>query len=191
VETHGPASIAAGQGLCQAFQEVATAQEQPTTLHPMDQAHLSQQAYDRLQEELGQRTGPIRLEIADRIEKARELGDLKENGDYHAAKDEQGLNESRVRQLEAMLKNAAIVEAADAGSVAPGTVVEIQIEGDDDAQEYLIGSIEERDERYEVLSPSSPLGQALIGKRVGDEAAYETPRKKMLAVKVISIRALD
>jgi transcription elongation factor GreA len=157
----------------------------------MNEPHLSQQAYDRLAEELDERSGPRRRMITERIERARELGDLKENADYHAAKDEQGLNEARVRQLEQMLRNAKIVEAADANAVAPGTVVAIEIDGDEEPTEYLIGSIEERDERYEVLSTSSPLGQALIGKAVGEEAAYETPRKKTLKVKVVSIRPVD
>jgi transcription elongation factor GreA len=90
-----------------------------------------------------------------------------------------------------MLRNAKIVEAGDANAVAPGTVVALEIDGDEEPTEYLIGSIEERDDRYEVLSTSSPLGQALIGKAVGDETAYETPRKKTLTVKVVSIRPVD
>ena len=106
-------------------------------------APLSPAAAERLREELAERSGPRRLMITDRIEKARELGDLKENADYHAAKDEQGLNEARIRQIEAILRDATIVEAASADVAMPGTVVEIRIAGMDDTTTYLLGSIEE------------------------------------------------
>ncbi len=142
----------------------------------MEQSHLSRPAHDRLQEELKHRSGPLRLEISDRIERARELGDLKENADYDAAKNEQGLNEARVRQLEQMLRDVVIVEASDADEVGPGTITTLLFDGDDDPQEYLIGSIEERSDTYEVLSTSSPLGEALVGKKVDDTASYETPK---------------
>src|SRR3954447_5558459 len=125
----------------------------------MEQSHLSRPAHDRLQEELKHRSGPLRLEISERIERARELGDLKENADYDAAKNEQGLNEARVRQLEQMLRDVVIVEGSDADVVGPGTIVSLLIEGDEEPQEYLIGSIEERNDRFEVLSTSSALGQ--------------------------------
>ena len=119
----------------------------------------------------------MRFEIAEKIERARELGDLKENADYDAAKNEQGLNEARVRQLEAMLRDVAIVESASGDVVEVGTIVEIRISGDDDTQSYLIGSIEERNDDYDVLSTSSPLGQVLIGRGVGDRATYEQSRR--------------
>ena len=157
----------------------------------MEPAHLSRHAHDRLQTELAHRTGPHRREISERIERARELGDISENADYDAAKNEQGLNEARVRQLEAMLRHAVIVEGGDADVVAPGTIIELAIEGDDEPQEYLIGSIEERHHTHDVLSTSSALGQALLGKRAGDTATYETPRGKTLTVEVIDIRPVD
>ena len=84
---------------------------------------LSPRAHERLTEELAERSGPTRRQISELIERARELGDLKENGDYHAAKNEQGLNEARVRQLEAMLKRAVVVESTTADRVEAGTVV--------------------------------------------------------------------
>src|SRR5262245_28582030 len=129
----------------------------------MAQSHLSRSALERLQAELAERSGPARREISERIERARELGDLKENADYDAAKNEQGLNEARIRQLEQMLRDVVIVEAGDAEVVGHGTIVTILIEGDDEPQEYLIGSIEERHETYEVLSTSSALGEVLLG----------------------------
>src|SRR3954447_5892162 len=125
----------------------------------MATSHLSQQAYDRLQEELAERSGPRRKEISAWIERAREHGDIKENADYDAAKNEQGHNEARVRQLESILRNAVIVDDAAGDVVAPGVVVEIKMDGDDETIEYLVGSIEERHETYDVLSVSSPLGQ--------------------------------
>jgi transcription elongation factor GreA len=155
------------------------------------QSHFSRPAHDRLQEELKQRSGPLRLEISERIERAREMGDIKENADYDAAKNEQGLNEARIRQLEQMLRDVVIVESSDADVVGPGTITTILIEGDDEPQEYLIGSIEERNDDFEVLSTSSALGQELLGKRAGDEAAYVTPRGKSLTVKVMDIRPAD
>ena len=106
--------------------------------------HLSQAAYDRLKAEHDELTTVGRVEIARKIEAARELGDLKENGDYHAAKDHQGQMEARIRQLAAMLENAQIVEGADGDVVEPGVVVELRYEGDDDAEPYFFGSVEER-----------------------------------------------
>ena len=164
--------------------------ESTGTLTAMEPVQLSPSAHERLVEELTQRSGPMRFEIAEKIERARELGDLKENADYDAAKNEQGLNEARVRQLEAMLRDAEIVASASGDVVEVGTIVEIRISGDDDTQSYLIGSIEERNDDYDVLSTSSPLGQALIGRGVGESTTYETPRKAQLGVEVVSIRPL-
>src|SRR5581483_9412737 len=124
---------------------------------------LSPQAHQRLSQELAERSGPTRRHISELIERARELGDLKENGDYHAAKNEQGLNEARIRQIEAMLKHAVVVEATTAERVETGTLVEVRMEGDDEPSTYLVGSIEERGTGYDVISPGSPLGQALLG----------------------------
>lgn len=154
----------------------------------MEPTQLSASAHARLREELEQRSGPLRREISERIERARELGDLRENADYDAAKNEQGLNEARVRQLEAMLRHAEIVEVEGADVVQAGVIVEILVQGDDETQSYLIGSIEERHETYDVLSTSAPLGQALAGRGVGETVSYETPRKKLLAVEIVSIR---
>jgi len=129
---------------------------------------LSREAHRRLSEELAERSGPTRRQISELIERARELGDLKENGDYHAAKNEQGLNEARIRQLDATLKAAVVVESTSADKVEAGTLVEVRMEGDDETSTYLIGSIEERGTGYDVISPGSPLGKALLGHAPGE-----------------------
>jgi transcription elongation factor GreA len=154
----------------------------------MAQTHqLSRTAYDRLQSEHEDLTTRGRIEIAKAIERARELGDLSENGDYHAAKDQQGHMEARIRTLESILENAEIVENPQEGVVSPGSVVTIRYDGDedDDAEVYLIGDIEERVD-LDVISPSSPLGAALIGKRPGDEVSYEAPGGSL---KVVVLKA--
>ncbi|HEX6312246.1 MAG TPA: transcription elongation factor GreA [Acidimicrobiia bacterium] len=153
----------------------------------MDQPHLSPQARTRLEEELEWRSGARRREISAWIERAREHGDIRENADYDAAKNEQGHNEARVRQLQQLLKNAIVVEGSEGDVVAPGTVVEVRIEGDDDTTSYLVGSIEERHESFEVLSTGSPLGQALLGQEPGAVVTYEGPRRAF-QVEVVSVR---
>ena len=143
----------------------------------MAQTHqLSRRAYERLQAEHDDLTTRGRIEIAQAIERAREMGDLSENGDYHAAKDQQGHMEGRIRALEAILENAEIVDDAVEGVVSPGSIVTIRYEGDDEdmAETYLVGHIEEKTE-HDVISPTSPLGAALMGKRAGEEIEYDAP----------------
>jgi len=149
--------------------------------------HLSRAAYDRLEAELTELTTKGRVEIARKIETARELGDLSENGDYHAAKEEQGKMEGRIRHLEALIKDAEIVEGGGTEAVQAGSIVEIRYDGDDESERYLIGSIEERHSEVEVMSPGSPLGKALLGHRVGDVVDYETPTGKVLKVEIVGL----
>ena len=156
----------------------------------MTEAHLSPQAYERLRQELEERSTTRRREISLWIERAREHGDISENADYDAAKNEQGHNEARIRHLEAMLKSAVVVESAEADVVAPGTVVEIRMDDDDETTQYLVGSIEERHDTYEVLSVSSPLGQALLGAGPGDVVSYDGPRRTF-QVEVVTVRPAD
>ena len=154
----------------------------------MAQTHqLSRTAFERLEAEHEDLVTRGRIEIAHAIERARELGDLSENGDYHAAKDQQGHMEARIRALEAILHNAEIVDDAVEGVVSPGSIVTILYEGDDEemAETYLIGHIEEKGQ-YDVISPTSPLGAALIGKTVGDEVEYDAPGG---VLKVVILRA--
>lgn len=139
-----------------------------------DQQELSPAAYERLKAELEELTGEGRIEIAKKIEAARALGDLSENGDYHAAKDQQGKMEARIRQLQGILQDAVVVEAdASSGAVTVGSVVEIRFEGDDDTETYLVGHIEERHDDYEVVSPGSPLGGSLMGNTAGTKTTYQ------------------
>ena len=149
---------------------------------------LSRAAYDRLRAEHDDLTTRGRIEVAEKIERARELGDLSENGDYHAAKDEQGHMEGRIRQLEHLLENAEIVEAATDGTVSPGTVVTFVYEGDDeaDAETYLLGHIEERAGHLDVVSPTAPLGAALLGAAPGDWVSYQAPNGE-LRVRVLKV----
>jgi transcription elongation factor GreA len=150
--------------------------------------HLSPAAYERLSAEYDDLTTRGRVEIARKIEAARELGDLSENGDYHAAKEEQGKMEGRIRQLASMLENAEIVDAdTGGGNVSHGSVVGIRYEGDDDVERYLIGSIEERHDDLDVISPSSPLGEALLGASRGDSVSFTAPTGAELTVEVVSV----
>ncbi|MGH9187389.1 MAG: GreA/GreB family elongation factor, partial [Acidimicrobiales bacterium] len=149
-----------------------------------DTHHPSRAAFDRLQTELHDLTTRGRVEIARKIEAARELGDLSENGDYHAAKEEQGKMEARVRHLEALLADAEIVEGG-ADVVQAGSVVTIRYDGDPETERYLIGSIEERHAELEVISPASPLGRALIGARPADVVDFEAPTGAVLKVEVV------
>jgi transcription elongation factor GreA len=159
-----------------------------TTLHHMaDSQELSPQAHARLATELEELTGVGRIEIAHKIEAARMLGDLSENGDYHAAKDQQGKMESRIRLLKSILLDAVIVETSGPTDVVGiGSIVEVRFLGDDDTVRYLVGSIEERHESYEVVSPKSPLGSALLGAVPGDNCKYDV-KGNFLEVEVVSI----
>ena len=155
----------------------------------MSDTKLTRDTFERLQAELEDLRTRGRIDIARAIEAARALGDLSENGDYHAAKDTQGKMEARIRQLQAMLEDAQIIDADAAGSpdeVTAGRVVALRYVGDDDVERYLIGSIEERQEGVAVVSPNSPLGQALIGRKKGDMVAYEAPSGQ-LEVEVVEV----
>jgi transcription elongation factor GreA len=155
----------------------------------MPDAHeLSAEAHARLVAELEELTGEGRIDIAKKIEAARMLGDLSENGDYHAAKDQQGKMEARIRHLESILRDAVIVEGSSGpdGTVGVGSIVEVRFAGDDDTERYLVGSIEERHDSYEVVSPGSPLGAALVGAVPGDTRSYEVNGNR-LEVEIVSV----
>lgn len=153
---------------------------------------LSRVALERLQAEHLDLTTRGRIEVAARIGRAREMGDLKENGDYHAAKDDQGHMEGRIRQIEAILENYEVVEIVDNGNVAIGCTVTLLYKGDspDQAERYLIGHMEEQpdDPSISVMSPISPLGKALLGANAGDAVTYEAPNGK-LTINVVSVEA--
>ncbi|MFC4606748.1 transcription elongation factor GreA [Streptomyces maoxianensis] len=151
---------------------------------------LTQEAYSQLKAELEYLSGPARTEIATKIAAAREEGDLRENGGYHAAKEEQGKQELRVRQLTQLLENAKVGEApAVTGVVAPGTVVTIAFDGDeDDTTTFLLASREYASNNIETYSPQSPLGSGVNGKKVGENAEYELPNGKKASVKILEAK---
>jgi len=144
---------------------------------------FSRAAYDRLKAEFDDLTTRGRIEVAEKIERAREEGDLRENAGYHAAKDEQGHMEGRIRQLEHLLENAEII--------ADQSVYTILYEGDtpDMAERYVVGNLEERVEGADVISPSSPLGAALDGTAEGDTVSYEAPNGS-LTITVLKVESL-
>ena len=157
----------------------------------METHQLSHEAFDRLQAEFDDLSTRGRIEVADKIERAREMGDLSENGDYHAAKDEQGHMEGRIRQLEHILENAEIIAPPAAGVVGPGSVVTVVYEGDSetDAERYLVGHIEERVGDLDVVSPTAPLGAALIGAKAGEWVSYDAPTGS-LRVQVLKVETV-
>jgi transcription elongation factor GreA len=142
---------------------------------------LTEEAHVRLRATLEELRGPVRQEIVARIEAAREEGDLRENGGYHAAKDEQGKLEARIRQLQQLLREAQVGEApvADEGRALPGTIVTVQFEDDADTERFLLGSREEHLEALPTYSPSSPLGAAVLNHVKGDVVEYQAPRTTM------------
>lgn len=168
--------------------------DEPSTAvawNAMAETQLTRDTYDRLAAELEDLRTRGRVEIARAIEAARALGDLSENGDYHAAKDTQGKMEARIRQLGATLEDARIVDSTTAGAdgeVTTGVVVSLRYVGDDDEERYLIGSIEERGGGVSVISPASPLGQALTGAKAGDRVSYQAP-SGTLEVDVVAVGA--
>lgn len=155
------------------------------------QTWLTQEAYDRLQAELEELSGAGRKDIAARIEAAREEGDLKENGGYHAAKDEQGKMEARIRDLTVLLKNATVGEAPEAsGVVEVGTIITAEVFGDE--ERFLLGNRNLADgSDLDVYSAESPLGAAILGLKVGEEASYEAPNGKDIPVKILAVETYE
>jgi transcription elongation factor GreA len=146
------------------------------TVTEMQAAWLTQDAYDRLKHELDELIAN-RPVIAAEINARREEGDLKENGGYHAAREEQGQQEARIRQLQELLRTAKVGEAPpDDGIAEPGMVLTVRYDGDDDTETFLLGSREEGSHGdLEVCSPNSPLGAALFGAKVGETRQYQLP----------------
>lgn len=152
---------------------------------------LTQEAYDRLQEELDELSGPGRANVVAKIASAREEGDLRENGGYHAAKDEQGKLEARIRQLSALLRDARVGETPTAtGLAGPGMVVTVRFAGDPEPERFLIGSREDHAAGdLEIYSAQSPLGKALTGRRAGETVDYQLPNGNTMSVELLDIQA--
>jgi transcription elongation factor GreA len=150
---------------------------------------LTQEAYDRLSNELNGLVAN-RPVMAKEINDRREEGDLKENGGYHAAREEQGKQEGRIVQLQQLLRAAKVGEAPVSDGVAgPGMVVTVRFDGDDEDERFLIGSREEAETAgVEVYSAASPLGLALTGAAEGDTVEYETPTGKIMKVTLVSAK---
>ena len=144
---------------------------------------LTQEAYDKMKEELAHREDEYRDEINERIAAARAEGDLSENGGYQAAREEQSKNEGRINELIVKLRNAKIIEAPKAGEVGNGSLVTIDLGGNE--MQYVIGS---RDitvaTDYDVISPESPIGGAIIGHKVGDVVTYKAPNGREISVTI-------
>ncbi len=154
---------------------------------------VTQEALDSLVAELENLKTVVRPSINEQVAAARDEGDLKENGGYHAAREEQGKTEARISHLEEMLRRAVVgAKPADDGLVEVGMKVTIQFEGDDDTQTFLLGSREllsmDSSVDLEVYSPTSPLGEALLGKSAGDSASYEAPNGRTINVKIVDAK---
>jgi len=148
---------------------------------------LTQEAYDRLKSELDHLSGTGRAEIAEKIEFARDEGDLRENGGYHAAKEEQGKIEARISQLQHILASARVGEPPRTeGVVGPGMTVTVQFERDDEEVTFLLASREESGAPIDVYSPRSPLGSAINGKKVGEKATFTLPNGRNTTVEILN-----
>lgn len=148
---------------------------------------LTQEAYDRLKAELEHLQGAGRSEVTERIAAARDEGDLKENGGYHAAREEQAKQEARIRELQAKLRNVRIGTPPDDGVVEPGMVVTAVVAGDE--MLFLLGSREiAGTAEIDVFSPTSPLGASINGHKVGDTTSYAAPSGKQIPVEILSAK---
>jgi transcription elongation factor GreA len=151
-----------------------------------DATWLTQEAFDRLADELERLLTVARSDIAKRIQEAREEGDLKENGGYHAAKEEQGKIEARINRLEEILATAQVGEAPKAhGVVQQGLVISVELNGSE--KKFLLGSAEINDEDIEVYSPDSPIGSAIMGKKIGEQLDVFLPNGKAIQVKILDV----
>lgn len=147
---------------------------------------LTQEAYDRLADELEYLVSVARGDIAKRIQEAREEGDLKENGGYHAAKEEQGKIEARINRIEEILATATVGEAPKAhGVVQQGLVVTVNLNGSE--KKFLLGSAEINDDSVEVYSPDSPIGSAILGRKVGENLEVFLPNGKAIKVEILAV----
>ena len=151
---------------------------------------LTQASFDRLTAELEELSGPRRDEVVARIAQAREEGDLKENGGYHAAKEEQGKIEARIRQLTVLLRTAEVGQSEATDVVASGNIVTATVAGNE--MRFLLGSRENvGDADLDVYSESSPLGRAVLGAKIGAAVAYTAPNGRAIEVKIEKVEPYE
>ena len=148
---------------------------------------LTQSAFEKLQEKLTFLEGEDRQRIISDIATARAHGDLSENAEYHAAKDEQGHKEAEIRKIRSMLENAEIISSDDTTEVKPGKLVTIRHEGDDEAETYLLGLREEDGGGFDVLTPDSPMGKALLGHSAGETVVAQVPAGE-LKIEIVEVK---
>jgi len=150
---------------------------------------LTQEAYDRLSTELTERIEVTRPKITKLIELAREEGDLRENGGYHAAKEDQGRNEARIRELKYLIDHAKVGRPDDApkGAVTHGSTVTIEFPGGDSEKMFVASREEKAHTDLEICSPDSPLGRALMGKTAPATVSYELPNGRSMEVKLVQV----
>jgi transcription elongation factor GreA len=148
---------------------------------------MTRSAFDKLKSELAHLEGDARHKVIEAIAVARAHGDLSENAEYHAAREQQGMQEARVRQIRHMLENAEIIEADDNGNAGPGKLVSIRHEGDDEVETYLIGLREEKGGEHDILTPESPLGRAIVGHAAGETVTASVPAGE-LRIEIVEVR---
>ncbi len=153
----------------------------------MQKFPMTAEGLAKLEEELKQLKAEERPAVIRSIAEARAHGDLSENAEYHAAREQQGLQEARVRQLRQMIENAEIIETADNGVVRPGMIVTLRYEGEE-PETYLLGLREEKGGKHPVLTPDSPLGQALVGHGAGETVTTKVPAGE-LKIEIVEVRA--
>lgn len=156
---------------------------------PTEGMVVSPETFQRWEQELLELTSDGRAAMSERLQRAREFGDIRENADYDAARDEQAMMEARIRHLQFLIKTAKVQERPSGTDLAgPGIIVSVQESGDDEVEEYLLASTaEEKVPGIRTITTSSPLGSALMGKRLGDAADVLAPRGKF-SVKVVGLR---
>jgi transcription elongation factor GreA len=153
-----------------------------------NKVQMTRSAYEVLKHELAHLEGDARRKVIDSIASARAHGDLSENAEYHAAREQQGMQEARVRQIRHMLENAEIIEAEDNGMAGPGKLVSIRHHGDDEIETYLIGLREEKGGEHDILTPESPVGRAIVGHSAGETVTATVPAGE-LRIEIVEVRA--
>jgi transcription elongation factor GreA len=151
-----------------------------------EKVRLTQSAFDTLKAQLEERQGPMRERIVEAIATARAHGDLSENAEYHAAREEQAHNEAKIKEIRYKIENAEVVQTFDDGVVQLGMLVVIRYEGDDETETYYVGSREEKGE-FDVLTPDSPIGKALLGQSAGDTVTANVPSGDM-KIEIVEVK---